>query len=179
MYTLMNKILLSYYSVILPTDKGRLGSNHVLQFSCRSCHSFAYSKQQVFVVCWWFYVPQHVSISRGRIYLDRCTCCHTEIEVADLTFYLTRSQYTDTGQTCPSADPITPGAWRVSHRSAKFYVTGMTRSGKMPTETAGIEPRVCRSRGGRLNHWANEAVTTSRSVKYSPRLSFCLGRYLC
>ena len=40
------------------------------------------------------------------------TCCHTEIEAADQTFYLTQSQYTDTGPTSPSADPITPGAWR-------------------------------------------------------------------
>ena len=43
------------------------------------------------------------------------TCYHTEIEVADQTFYLTQSQYTDTGPTSPSADPITPGAWQGSH----------------------------------------------------------------
>ena len=42
-------------------------------------------------------------------------CCHTEIEVAHQTFYLTQSQYTDTGPTSPSADPITPGAWQGSH----------------------------------------------------------------
>ena len=34
---------------------------------------------------------------------------HTEIEVADQTFHLTPSQYTDTGPTSPSADPITTG----------------------------------------------------------------------
>ena len=38
-------------------------------------------------------------------------CCHTEIEVADQTFHLTQSQYTDTGLTSPSTDLITPGAW--------------------------------------------------------------------
>ena len=38
------------------------------------------------------------------------TCCHTEVEVADQTFYLTQSQYTDTGPTSPSTDPIMPGA---------------------------------------------------------------------
>ena len=43
-----------------------------------------------------------------------------EIEVADPTFYLTQSQYTDTGRTSPSADPITPGAWQGSHWSANF-----------------------------------------------------------
>ena len=49
-----------------------------------------------------------------------CTCCHTEIEVADQTFRLTQSQYTDTGPTSPSTDPITPGAWQGSYWSANF-----------------------------------------------------------
>ena len=61
---------------------------------------------------------QHASVSQGRICTDNFTCCHTEIEVADPTFYLTQSQYTDTGPTSPSADPITPGAWQCSHWSA-------------------------------------------------------------
>ena len=47
---------------------------------------------------------QHASVSQGRICSDSFTCCHTEIEVADPIFYLTRSQYTDTGPTGPSAD---------------------------------------------------------------------------
>ena len=63
---------------------------------------------------------QHESVSQGRICLDNFTCCHTDIEVADPTFYLTQSQYTDTGLTSPSADPITPGAWQGSHWSANF-----------------------------------------------------------
>ena len=50
-----------------------------------------------------------------RICSDSLTCCHTEIEVADQTFYLTQSQYTDTGPTNPSADPMTPGVWQGSH----------------------------------------------------------------
>ena len=45
---------------------------------------------------------QHASVSQGRI------CCHTEIEVAEQTFHLIQSQYTDTGPTSPSTDPITP-----------------------------------------------------------------------
>ena len=69
---------------------------------------------------------QHASVSRGRICTDNCTFCHTEIEVADPTFYITQSQYTDTGPTSPSTDPITPGAWQGSHWSANFEVTGMT-----------------------------------------------------
>ena len=73
---------------------------------------------------------QHASVSQGRICSDNFTCCHTGIEVADPTFYLTQSQYTDTGSTSPSADPITPGAWQGSHWSANFEVTGMTRPRK-------------------------------------------------
>ena len=61
---------------------------------------------------------QHASISPGRICSDNFTCCHAETEVADQTFYLTRSRYTDTRPTSPSTDPITPGAWQGSHWNA-------------------------------------------------------------
>ena len=83
---------------------------------------------------------QQASVSQGRICSDNLTCCHTEIEVADPTFYLTQSQYTDTGPTSPSADPITPGAWQGSHWSANFEVTGMTRPRKNPV-AGGIRTR--------------------------------------
>ena len=63
---------------------------------------------------------QQASVSQGWICSDNFTCCHTEIEVADQTFYLTQSQYTDTGPTSPSADPTTPGTWQGSHWSANF-----------------------------------------------------------
>ena len=111
-------------------------------------------------VCWLvgcLTSQQHASVSQGRICADNFTCCHAETEVADHTFYLTQSQYTDTGPTSPSADPIMPGAWQGSHWSANFEVTGMTRPGKIPSQ-AGFEPRAFRSRGGRLNHKASEAV---------------------
>ena len=52
---------------------------------------------------------QHACVSQRRICSDSCMCCHTEIEVADQTFYLIHSQYTDTKPTSPSADLITPG----------------------------------------------------------------------
>ena len=107
---------------------------------------------------WLLNVPAtYACVFQGRISSDNFTYCHTEIEVADQTFYLTQSQYTDTGPTSPSADPITPGAWQGSHWSANFEVTGMTRPGKIPSR-AGFEPRIFCSRGGRLNHLANEAV---------------------
>ena len=53
---------------------------------------------------------QHASVSQGWICPGNSTRCHTESEVADQTFYLTRSQHTDTGPASPSADPITPGS---------------------------------------------------------------------
>ena len=52
-----------------------------------------------FVCCLTFW--QHASVSQGRICSDNLTCCHTEIEAADQTFYLTQSQ--NTGPTSPSA----------------------------------------------------------------------------
>ena len=72
-------------------------------------------------VCWLLACltsQQHASVSQGRICSDNFTPCHTEIEVADETFHLTQSQYTDTRPTGPSTDPITPGAWQGSHWSA-------------------------------------------------------------
>ena len=63
---------------------------------------------------------QHARVSQGRICSDNCKSCHTEIEVADQTFYLSQSQYTDTWPTSPSTDPIMPGAWQGSNRSANF-----------------------------------------------------------
>ena len=67
-----------------------------------------------------FTSQQQASVSQGWICSDNFTCCHTKIEAADQTFYLTQSQYTDTRLTSPSADPITPGAWQSSHWSATF-----------------------------------------------------------
>ena len=83
---------------------------------------------------------QQASVSQGPIYSDNFTYFHTEIEVADPTFYLTQSQYTDTGSTSPSVDPITPGAWQGSHWSTNFEVTGMTRPQKNPG-ASGIRTR--------------------------------------
>ena len=94
-------------------------------------------------VCWLvgcLTSQQQTSVSQGWICPDNFTCCHTETEVADPTFYLTQSQYTDTGPTSPGADPISPGAWQGSHWSANFEVTGMTRPRKNPG-ASGIRTR--------------------------------------
>ena len=77
---------------------------------------------------------QHASVSQGRICSNKL---EDKIEVADQTFHLTQSQYTDTG---PSADPIAPGAWQGNHWSASFEVTGMTRPRKNPG-ASGISTR--------------------------------------
>ena len=104
---------------------------------------------------------QHASVSQGRICSDKSMCCHTEIEVADQTFYLTQSQYTDTRPTSPSANPITPGAWQGSHWSASFLVTGMTRPPKNPG-ASGIRTRDLPLSRRTPYHSANKAVCMKR-----------------
>ena len=63
---------------------------------------------------------QHTSVSHERSCSDHCTFCHTDIEVTDQTFYLTQSQFTDTGPTGPSDDRVTPGACQDSHQRGQF-----------------------------------------------------------
>ena len=109
----------------------------------------------VFVDC--LTSQQHASVSQGRVCSDNCTCCHTEIEVADETFHLTLSQYTDTGQTSPRADTITKGAWHSNHRRSDFSVS-TTQPGEVPTGVSGNRTWICSFQGGRLNHKTNEAV---------------------
>ena len=100
------------------------------------------SVSQGLFVCWLvgcLTSQQYASVSQGRICSDNFMCCHTEIEVADQTFYPTQSQYTDTGPTSPSTDPITPGTWQGSHWRANFEVTGMTRPRKPPQKNPALE----------------------------------------
>ena len=61
---------------------------------------------------------QHASVSQGQISSDNFTCCHTEIEVADKTFYLNPPHYTDTRPTGSSGYPISLGDWKDSRWSA-------------------------------------------------------------
>ena len=83
---------------------------------------------------------QHANVSQERIFWDNWTCCHTEIVVADQTYYLAQSQYTDTGATSFSAYRVAQDAWQVSHYSTNFPVAGMTRPGKSLTRKAGLGP---------------------------------------
>ena len=98
---------------------------------------------QLFLAC----LPshQHASVPQGQICSDMCMCCHTEIEVADQTFYLTSSQYTDNGPTSPSTDPVLPGARHGSNWSTSYDLTQTKIRGESENR---IE--VCRSQGGRL-----------------------------
>ena len=111
---------------------------------------------------------QQASESQGRICSDNFTCCHIETEVADPTFYLTQSQYTDTGPTSPSADPITLGAWQGGHWSANFFkITGMTRPRKNPG-ASGIRTRDLPLSRQTPYHKANEAVCCVERTKAVP-----------
>ena len=85
------------------------------------------------------YLQQDASVSQGRICSGSCTCCHTEIEVAEQTFHLTQSQYTDTG---PTLTQYLKAPGRLATEvPIFFYVTGMTRLGKRSTPKAGMESR--------------------------------------
>ena len=117
-------LLLVQTGVFCPVTKGRAAGYQttvlVLCLKARAPHgalapaptpktrTAANRRRGVFVGC--LTSQQQASVSQGRICSDSYTCCHTEIETADQTFYLTQSQYTDTGPTSPSADLITPGA---------------------------------------------------------------------
>ena len=83
----------------------------------------------------------------------------TQIEVADQTFYLTQSQYTDARPTSPSAGPYNTRRLARQTLECQFlshWYDSIRK--KIPTAQAGFELRIFNSRGRRLNHQANEAV---------------------
>ena len=107
---------------------------------------------------------QHASVSQRRICSDNSTCCHTEIQVADQTFHLTQSQYTKSGQTRPSTDPMTPGAWQGSHWSANNLLVWEksrrkqeSNPGSSALEADALTTRPMRRRlfGGECTVWVN------------------------
>ena len=105
-------VMFSLPNVLIPREWSRSGMTMIKKKKNK--------KKVVDVVVGCLTSQQHASVSQWRICSDNFTCCHTEIEVADQTFHLAQSQYTDTGLTSPSANPITPGAWQGSHWSANF-----------------------------------------------------------
>ena len=89
----------------------------IIIYRSRGGHHITRPRRQCQALCWLvgcFTSQQHACVSQGRICSDKCTCCHTQTEVADQTFYLTQSHRADQS----SADPTTPGAWQGSHWSA-------------------------------------------------------------
>ena len=114
---------------------------------------------------------QHASVSQGRICLYNYTCCQTERGIADQTFYLTWSQYTDTGPTSPSADLITSCTWQGNHWNTNAQVTGMTRPGQRATAKAGTEPRCGALEADALTTRPTRLYRTQKSNHWSFRHS--------
>ena len=82
----------------LPRDKKKIGDGYLLSAASLSwlpCQTPAVTGPAVGLFVGWLVLTshQHDGASQGRICLDKCTCCHTEIEVANQTFYLNHSQY--------------------------------------------------------------------------------------
>ena len=100
--------------------RSRWSIGHLRPLAIAPCSGLFWPFQTSCLLVRYLTSQQQASVSQGRICSDKFTCCHTEIEVADPTFYLNQSQYTDTGPTSTSADPITPGAWQRSHWSVSF-----------------------------------------------------------
>ena len=111
---------------------------------------------------------QHASVSQGRICSDKFTCCHTEMEDAHQTFYLTQSKYTDTRLTSPSADPISPGEWQDSHWSAIFFFSHWCDSTrKIPKResnpgSSAIEADALTTRPTKVGEKVDETITGGR-----------------
>ena len=91
-------------SILSDVDKVRLHADHVqhtlgvflvqLFRVPRGVNADEEQEECLLVAC--LTSQQHASVSQGRICSGNFTCFHAEIEVTDVTFYLTQSQYTDT-----------------------------------------------------------------------------------
>ena len=93
------------------------------------------------VVCYLLNVPSNM-----RVYL-RDGSAQTILRAATLRqklqirlFYLTQSQYTDTGPTSPSAEPITPGALAGQPLECQFVSHWYGSTPKKSRRQAGFEP---------------------------------------
>ena len=131
------------------------------------------------LLCWlvaYLMSLQHPCVSKGWICSYNCTCCHTEIEAADQTFYFIQSKYTDTGPTSLSNDPIMPGAWQGSCCGANFNVTGMTRPGKFPWHRRKLNPGSAALEAYALTTKPKRSSSGSQQVKEH---SFLTAVYAC
>ena len=83
---------------------------------------------------------QHASVPQGQICSDSCTCCHTDIEVADHIFHITRTQYNDTRPTNINAEPV--NARYLAGKLPEFQFSGhwCHSTWKTIQTKAGMEP---------------------------------------
>ena len=93
---------------------------------------------------------QQASVSQGRICTDNFTCCHTEIEVADQTFYLTQSSIPTPGRPVPVLTLQRQAPGRVATGVLILKSLVWLDPEKILAQ-AGFEPGIFRSRGGRLS----------------------------
>ena len=94
------------YSCVCASAYMPMRNLHTLKRMC----SRVLQARYVVVVCWLLNVPATCECISGTDLL-RQVYVLPHSEAADPTFYFTQSQYTDTGPTSPSANPIMPGAW--------------------------------------------------------------------
>ena len=97
--------------------------------------------------CWLLYVPTAcwcISVTNRLTHSGAFS--HPDKETANPTCHLTQSQYTDTGPTSPSRDPVTPGARQGSHWSTNVSDTSMSLPG---ITVNGWDGRGVEGRGGR------------------------------
>ena len=122
---------------------------------------------------------QHDSVSLGRICTQNFTCCHTEIEVPDPTFYLTQSQYTDTEPTSPSADPIMPGPWQGSHWSANFisHWYDSTRK-KKQTKKSNKNKQTTTTKSRKRDSTPGSSAPEADALTTKPARRLCLGNVM-
>ena len=76
---------------------------------------------------------------------------HTETEVAGQIIYLTQSQWTDTGQTSPSADPIRQLDWQGNSLEYQFWRSWCDSTRKNLHGEIGTRAQVWRSCDGLLS----------------------------
>ena len=110
---------------------------------------------------------QHANVAWGRICSDICTCCHTEIEVTDQTCYLTQSQYSDTVQAIPGADPELPGAgWQGS--DCKDTSDGITASDASSLPPTSSQTTYCQITVSEHLSWKKECWRLQHSIDSPP-----------
>ena len=125
----------------------------------------------------WLTSQQHASVSQRRICEDNYTCCHTEIEVADPTVYLTLSHSILTpGQPRPCTDPVKlsrPVGQSLNLLfSSHYHNLPEDRSPPPPPLTPRPLPHGSRERGGGGGRPLPEGLRGSikvTSINYPPR----------